>query len=99
MFFFAQSENEQTVEVFSAFFEPETNEMEAGNLLAEDAAMVRNERQNKWGWLLIAKNVADWQNTNIKDVLKSNCYEVLTYATLVKDEVDFIQAQHTSNGR
>lgn len=52
-----------------------------------------NEKQfnKKWNWLLLCKTIAEWLMESYYTTLHRNLFEVLTFATLLKEQVEILK--------
>jgi hypothetical protein len=55
---------------------------------------IEEEFNLRWGFLEIAKNVADYTNETFFQTMDRSVVEVLTIATLLKEKVALIESKH-----
>ena len=63
-----------------------------GNMYAEQ----EKEFNKKWNWLLLCKTVSEYLFEPFFATMHRNLYEVLTFGTLLKEQVEIIK--NKSNG-
>jgi hypothetical protein len=56
---------------------------------------VSNEKEfnKKWNWLLLCKTIAEWLTEPYYTTLERNLFEVLTFATLIKEQVEILKSK------
>lgn len=67
---------------------------ETKSVLKEEADNITKEYYNKWGWLQIAKDVAEYTNISFFDCMNRLAVEVLTLGTMMKDEIEVKNIQN-----
>jgi hypothetical protein len=55
-----------------------------------------NEREfnKKWNWILLCKSVSEFLFISVPETWKLNLFEVLTYGSLLKEQVELIKSRN-----
>jgi hypothetical protein len=52
-----------------------------------------SEFNKKWNWLLLCKTIAEWLTEPYYTTLHRNLFEVLTFSTLIKEQVEILKSK------
>lgn len=75
----------------------EANENDEGLRPNKTNELVKLEEQvfnKRWGWLMIAKNVSDFTNETLFNIMQTKAIEVLTLAMMVDEQSELAKMKY-----